>query len=147
MSANLNASTPFGAAVNPGYSHTALLVGRVLMALLFVYFGYMKLMNFGGSVGYFTKWGFPAPQLMAGLAVLFELGFGLALLAGWKTRWMAWALAIYVVIATAVAHRFWTYEAAQTFNQTSHFFKNVSILGGLLYIAAMGPGRYSVDRG
>ena len=146
MSANLNATTPFGTAVNPGYSQTVLLAGRVLMALLFVYFGYMKLMNFGGSVGYFTKWAMPAPQVMAALAVLFELGFGALLLVGWKTRWMAWALALYVVIATAVAHRFWTYEAAQAFNQTSHFFKNVSILGGLLYIAALGPGRYSVDK-
>ena len=122
------------------------LAGRVLMALLFVYFGYMKLMNFGGSVGYFAKWGFPAPQATAVVAVIFELGFGALILIGWKTRWAAWALALYVVIATAVAHRFWTYEAAQAFNQTSHFFKNVSIIGGLLYIAAMGPGRYSVDK-
>lgn len=146
MSANLNATAPFGAAAAPGYSHTVLLVGRVLLALLFVYFGYLKLTGFSGSVGYFTKWGFPAPTLMAALAVLFELGFGLLLLIGWKTRWMAWALVVYCVIATAVAHRFWTYEAAQAFNQTSHFFKNVSIIGGLLCIAAMGPGRYSVDK-
>lgn len=146
MSANLNATAPFGAAAHPGYSDAVLLAGRVLMALLFVYFGYLKLKGFGGSVGYFTKWGLPAPQLMAALAVLFELGFGLLLLAGWKTRWMAWALALYVVVATAIAHRFWTYEAAQAFNQTSHFFKNVSIVGGLLYIAAMGPGRYSLDK-
>ena len=146
MSTNLNATNPYGSTLAPAYSPTVLLAGRVLVALLFVYFGYMKLMSFGGSVGYFTKWGFPAPQVMAALAVLFELGFGLLLLAGWKTRWMAWALAIYVVIATAVAHRFWTYEAAQAFNQTSHFFKNVSIIGGLLCIAAVGPGRYSLDK-
>lgn len=146
MSANLNAATPYGATYNPASNHAVLLAGRVLMALLFVYFGYVKLANFGGSVGYFTKWGFPMPQVMAALAVLFELGFGALLLAGWKTRWMAWALVVYCIIATAVAHRFWTYEAAQTFNQTSHFFKNVSIIGGLLYIAAMGPGRYSIDK-
>jgi putative oxidoreductase len=146
MSANLNAASAYGTTYHPTYNQTLALVGRVLMALLFVYFGYMKASNFGGSVGYFTKWGFPAPQIMAGIAVLFELGFGVLLLIGWKTRWMALALAVYCIIATAVAHRFWTYEAAQAFNQTSHFFKNVSIIGGLLYIAAMGPGRYSVDK-
>jgi len=80
------------------------------------------------------------------VAVIFELGGGILLLVGWKTRWVAWALALYVVIATAVAHQFWTYEAAQAFNQTSHFFKNVSIIGGLVYIAGMGPGRYSIDK-
>jgi putative oxidoreductase len=146
VSANLNATSSYSLSSNPAYSPAILLVGRVLMALLFVYFGYLKLSNFGGSVGYFTKWGFPAPQLMAGLAVLFELGFGLMLLVGWKTRWAAWALALYVLIATAVAHRFWTYEAAQAFNQTSHFFKNVSIIGGLVYIAALGAGPLSLDK-
>ena len=113
---------------------SVLLAGRVLMALLFAYFGYLKLMNFGGSVGYFTKWEFPMPQAAAVLAVIFELGGGLLLIVGWKTRWVAWLLALYVVIATAVAHRFWSYEAAQAFNQTSHFFKNVSIIGGLLLL-------------
>lgn len=125
---------------------SVLLAGRVLMALLFAYFGYLKLMNFGGSVGYFTKWEFPMPQVAAVLAVIFELGGGLLLIIGWKTRWVAWGLLVYTVIATAVAHRFWTYEAAQAFNQTSHFFKNVSIIGGLLYIAGVGPGRLSVDK-
>jgi putative oxidoreductase len=146
MSANLNATTAYGSPYNTSTQATLLLVGRVLMALLFVYFGYLKLMNFGGSIGYFAKWGFPLPQVTAAVAVIFELGGGILLLAGWKTRWVAWALALYVVIATAVAHQFWTYEAAQAFNQTSHFFKNVSIIGGLVYIAGMGPGRYSIDK-
>ena len=123
-----------------------LLAGRVLIGLLFVYFGYLKVMNIGGTEQYFAKWGFPMPQVTAWIAVLFELGGGLMVVIGWKTRWAAWGLALYVVIATAVAHRFWTYEAAQAFNQTSHFFKNVSILGGLYYLAAIGPGRLSVDK-
>jgi putative oxidoreductase len=104
-------------------------------------------MNFGGTVGYFTKWQFPMPQVFAVLAVLFELVGGLMIIVGWKTRWVAWALVIYTLIAAAVAHRFWTYEAAQVFNQTSHFFKNLSIVGGMLLLAAVGPGRYSVDKG
>ena len=122
------------------------LIGRVLIALIFAYFGYMKAMNFGGTIGYFAKWGFPLPQVAAALAVIFELGGGILLIIGWKTRWIAWALALYTVVATAVAHRYWTYPPEQTFNQMSHFFKNISLIGGLLYIAAFGPGAMSVDK-
>ena len=86
------------------------------------------------------------PQVTAWVAVIFELVGGLMIIAGWKARWAAWALAVYVVIATAVAHRFWTVDSAQVFNQTSHFFKNISIIGGLVLLAAVGPGRHSVDK-
>lgn len=147
MSANLNATTtPYTPAYNAAFSQTVLLAGRILIALLFIVFGYLKLTNFGGTVGYFTKWGFPMPEVTTVVAIVFELGFGVLLAIGWKTRWWAWALALYVVIAAAVAHRYWTYEPAQVFAQMSFFYKNLAIVGGLLYIAAMGPGRYSVDK-
>lgn len=146
MSANLNTTAAYGPTYNAAYQDSVLLVGRILIALLFAYFGYLKLTNFGGSIAYFAKWEFPMPQGAAVLAVIFELLGGILIIIGWKTRWVAWALVLYVIIAAAVAHRFWTYEAAQVFNQTSHLFKNVSIIGGLLYLAAVGPGRYSIDK-
>jgi putative oxidoreductase len=148
MSANMQAGTPtYSGAFNPQYQATLLLVGRVLMALLFVWFGYLKASNWGGTLGYFAKWGFAwAPWLGAALAILFELGGGIALLVGWKTRWVALALFVYVLIATFIVHTYWTYEAAQRFNQMSHFYKNLSIMGAMLCIAACGPGRYSVDK-
>src|SRR5687767_461841 len=136
MSANMNAATPtYGRTYNPAFDATVLLIGRLLVAALFIVFGYMKLTSFGGTVAYFTKWGFPVPQATAVVAIIFELGFGLLLALGWKTRWWAWLLALYVVIAAAVAHRYWTYEPAQVFAQTSFFYKNLAIVGGLLYIA------------
>jgi putative oxidoreductase len=143
---NLNATTPYVGTYNPNYTATLLLIGRVLIALLFIIFGYMKLMNFGGTTNYFAKWGFPMPPATATLAIVFELGFGILLAIGWKTRWWALALALYTLIAAAVAHRYWTYEAAQAFAQTSFFYKNLAIVGGLLIIAAVGPGRYSIDK-
>ena len=147
MSTNMNTSVSYSATDNASYQHAVLLVGRILIALLFTYFGYLKLTNWGGSVGYFTKWGFSEmPVVAAALAVIFELGGGILLIIGWKTRWVAWALFVYVIVATLIVHKFWTYEPAQVFNQTSHFFKNVSIMGGLLLLAAVGPGRYSVDK-
>ena len=146
MSANLNASLGYSPTYSPAYSASLMLLGRVLIAALFVVFGYLKLTNFGGTVGYFTKWGFPVPQVTSVVAIIFELGFGVLLAVGWKTRWWAWALAIYTAIAAAVAHRYWTYEAAQVFGQMSFFYKNLAIVGGLLVLAAVGPGRYSVDK-
>lgn len=146
MSANMNGRTAYTATYNPTYHSTVLLAGRILMALLFLIIGFQKLMGYAGTVAYFAKLGFPVPELTAVVAIIFELGGGILLIIGWRTRWVAWLLVLYVVIATAVAHRYWTYDAAQTLNQTYHFYKNVSIIGGLLYIAAMGAGRYSVDK-
>jgi putative oxidoreductase len=122
------------------------LIGRVLIAAIFAYFGYLKAMNFDGTTAYFARWGFPLPQVSALLAVVFELGGGILLILGWKTRAVAWLLVLYTVIATAVAHRYWSYPADQAFNQMSHFFKNVSLIGALLYLAAAGPGPLAVDR-
>jgi putative oxidoreductase len=147
MSANMEAtSTAYG--VNAQYQATLLLVGRVLMSLLFVWFGYLKLTGWEGSVQYFAKWGFSwAPMLGAALAVIFELGGGLLLLIGWKTRWVAAALFVYVIVATLIVHTYWTYEAAQRFAQMANFYKNLGIMGGMLLLVAAGPGRYSVDKG
>lgn len=122
------------------------LLGRVLIAAVFAYFGYLKLSNFHGTVGYFAKWGFPLPEVSAVLSIAFELGGGLLLILGWKTRWVALALVLYTAIATAVAHRYWTYPSDQAFNQMSLFFKNLSLIGALIYLATFGPGPASVDR-
>lgn len=146
MSANVNVSTPYSGTSSPQYAAVASLVGRLLIALLFVVYGYLKLTNFGGTVGYFAKWGFPLPPATAVVAIVFELGFGILLAIGWKARWWASALALYTVIAAMVAHRYWTYEAAQAAAQMSFFYKDVAIVGSLLYIAAFGPGALSIDR-
>ncbi len=147
MSTNLNASTtPYMPAANPALNQTLLLVGRVLIGLLFLIFGVRSIMYFAGSVGYFTKLGFPSPEAMVVLAIVIQLVAGIALVVGWKTRWAAWLLVAYVVIATLMAHRYWEYDAAQYVPQMTNFFKNLAIIGGLLYSAVMGPGRHSVDK-
>jgi len=128
-------------------SSSVLLSGRILVALLFAVFGYMKLVNFNGSVEAFAQLGLPLPHLAVALAVSFELGCGLLLIVGWKTRQAAWLLAAFTVAATLIAHRFWSAEAAQAFVQTQNFYQNASIVGGLLALAVAGPGRYSLDRG
>ena len=127
-------------------NNTVALAARICLAILFIVFGAGKAMAFAGTSGYLAKLGFPMPDVMTALAIAFELGGGILLVIGWKTRWVAWGMAIFVVIATLAAHRFWEADAAQIALQRMQFLKNLSILGGLLMVAAFGPGSLSVDK-
>ena len=84
---------------------------------------------------------------MTYLAIAIEIGGALLLIIGWRTRWAAWLLALFVLVAAFAAHRFWEYDQAQMNNQLNHFLKNLAIIGGLLMVATFGPGRASVDKG
>ncbi len=122
------------------------LVGRILIAALFLPAGIGKAMAFAGTAGYMAKVGFPAPEAAAALAIAIEVGGSIMLILGWKTRWAAWALAIFVVVATLAAHRFWEFDVSQAMNQRNHFFKNLAVVGGLLLLAAFGPGAVSLRK-
>jgi putative oxidoreductase len=122
-----------------------LLIGRVLLALIFLVAGVRKILAVAGTTGYLTKLGFPMPEVMVWVAIVIELGGAALLILGWQTRRAAWLLMLFVAIATAMAHRFWEFDAAQYVNQMNHFLKNVAIIGGLFYVAAFGPGSISVD--
>jgi putative oxidoreductase len=123
------------------------LVGRVLLGLIFVISGWGKLTGFAGAAGYIAGKGLPMPELLAGLAVAIELGGGLALVVGFKARWAALAIAVFLVVISPIFHNFWDAPAAQAMNQQIHFMKNVAILGGMLMVMAFGPGRFSIDKG
>jgi len=123
------------------------LAGRILIGLIFLVAGVRKVMGFAGTVAYLSKLGFPAPEVMAVIALIIEIGGSLLLIVGWRTRWAAWLLVLFVVVAAFAAHRFWEItDAGQYFNQMNHFLKNVAIVGGLLYVATFGPGSASVDK-
>lgn len=122
------------------------LVGRILLATMFLVAGSRKILAFAGTVGYLAKLGFPAPEVMAVIAIVIEIGGSILLIIGWRARWVAWLLMLFVLVATFAAHRFWEFEASQYNNQLNHFLKNVAILGGLLFVAAFGPGSSSVDK-
>jgi putative oxidoreductase len=126
-------------------NHTAMLAGRILLSLVFLIAGYRKLMGVAASAGYFAKLGFPMPDVMVWVAIAIELGGGILLLLGWKARWAAWLLALFTLIAAFAAHRFWEVDPAQYANQMNHFLKNLAIVGGMMFVAAVGPGALSVD--
>ncbi len=122
------------------HNDLATLLARLFFASLFVTYGYFKLMGLAGTTGYMAKQGLPIPSVFAVIAVIIELGGGLLILFGYKTRCVALLCAIYVLIAALIAHRNFADG-----NQMSHFFKNMAIVGGFLALMASGAGRYSLD--
>lgn len=121
------------------------LLGRILLALLFVPAGFKKIAGFAGTVGYINSKGVPLPELAAAAAIGVELGLGLLLLLGFKTRWAALGIAIFTVVITFIFHNFWAVPAEQVVMQQLQFFKNLAIAGGLLSIVAWGGGAWSFD--
>ena len=125
---------------------TLALIGRILVAYLFIPAGIGKLMGFGGTVGYITSAGLPLPEVAAAIAIVVELGLGIALLLGVKTRWTAIVMAIFSVVTALFFHKYWSAPDAMKMMQQINFNKNIAIAGGLLAIAAFGAGRFSIDR-
>ena len=132
--------------INPNTQAAAALVGRILLASIFITSGFGKITGFEGTVGYIASKGLPLPQVGAIIAILVELGGGLMLAIGFKARWAALAIAIFTLAAGILFHNYWAVEAAEKMGQEINFWKNVAITGGALAFFAFGPGRYSVDK-
>lgn len=128
------------------YRNALLLLARVLISVLFVIYGWNKLMGFQGTVGYMTSLGTPLPTLAAAIAVIAELIFGIAIVLGFYTRPLALILAVYTVGTAVIGHAFWGMEGAAAAAATIGFYKNISIAGGFLFLAVAGPGAFSIDR-
>ena len=121
------------------------LIGRILLAMLFVPAGFSKIGGFAGTVGYIGSKGVPLAEVAAAAAIGVELGLGVLLLIGWQTRWAALGIALFTVVITFIFHNFWAVPAEQVMAQQLNFFKNMAAVGGLLTVAAWGAGAWSVD--
>jgi putative oxidoreductase len=107
--------------------------------------GYGKFGSIAGIAAYFTSLGMSPPELLAWFAAISEIVLGAALILGIATRYAALASFVWVLLATAIAHRYWTYPAAQQAGQYNDWLKNIAIMGGTLYAFVIGAGRYSLD--
>jgi len=121
-------------------SSFAPLAGRVLIAPLFLLSGISKLAAPAATIGFIASSGLPLASIGFALAVLVEIGGSLALIAGYRTRLVAAAMAVFTIAAALAFH-----ADLGDQNQFIHFFKNISIAGGLLQIVAFGAGRFSLD--
>lgn len=125
----------------------ALLAGRLSIAALFLPAGIGKLFDLPGFAASLAGKGVPFPDLLATLAVAAAIVGSIALVLGVVPRLTALLLIAFTVVATLISHSFWTFpEEAQSAQQTQ-FFKNVAIIGGLLFYLVSGPGAYSVPAG
>lgn len=116
------------------------LLGRILIGAPFVMSGLSKLGSYAATLAFIEAFGLPAPQLAYIVAVVIEVGFGLALLLGYRARFVSLVLAIYCLVTAAFFHHNFADQ-----NQMIHFLKNVMMAGGILQIAYFGAGIFSLD--
>lgn len=122
------------------------LFGRILIAAIFLQSGIDKLFNFDKTVKLMTSKAIPMPEILLVPSIVILLAGGVMLLVGWKARWAALALIVFMIPATLYFHSFWTYPEAQFVNQFHHFFKNLAIIGTLFVFMGMGTGGLSIDK-
>ena len=135
-------------------SDIVIFVSRILMSAVFIVYGTLKFMdvssilNSPGTKRFMdlVASGAPAPTWLGYLIAAIELFGGLAILVGLKTRWVAWAFVVWVIIATALGHPFWTMEGAARAANQANFYKNLAIMAAYLLLAVTGAGRFSLDR-
>lgn len=121
------------------------LVARLLIGWLFLDYGWMKLLGHDGTVRYLANLHVPVPDLMYWPVVLAELGIGITLILGIATRYISLFTFVYLIIATAIAHRYWEAPPAAVGAQYANFCKNLAIMGGTLLLYVLGAGRFSLD--
>ncbi len=132
--------------MNMKLQNAALLSGRLLLSLIFIVSGLGKVANFSGTAAYMASAGLPFVDLLLVLTIVVELGGGLLLALGWKARWAAAAIFLFLIPATLVFHAFWAMPAEQASMQQIQFMKNLAIMGGMLVFAALGPGAWALER-
>jgi putative oxidoreductase len=124
-----------------------LLLGRLLMAALFLPSGLRKAFGFQGFVSTLNERGLPYPEVWAVAALAIEVLGPIALLAGVLPRASALALIAFVIAATATSHRFWEFQEPARRMQEINFYKNIGIISGLLFYLVSGAGAWAWGRG
>lgn len=125
------------------------LVGRFLITFIFLRSALGKIGNFSGVASGMAAKGMPYAEVLLVCAIAIEIVGGLCVLVGWKARWGALALLIFLIPATLIFHNFWAVDPAQAkelANQANHFYKNLTIMGALVFLIGMGSGPLSIDR-
>jgi len=132
--------------MNASIIQFAPLAGRVLISAIFLLSGIGKIGDWSGTAAYMAGHGMPAAPFFLFLAIAIELAGGLSVLTGFKARWGALLLFVFLIPTTLIFHAFWAAEPEMFRMQMTNFMKNLAIMGGLLQIIAHGSGALSLDR-
>ncbi len=128
-----------------GINDELILAARLLLATLFLIFGWRKLRDFSGTVSQMVQLGVPTPVLAAGVATFMELPVAFAVAVGAFTRLSALLMFFYTLGTALIGHRYWTIAGADYVDSMDSFYKNLSIMGGFLLLYITGAGKYSID--
>jgi putative oxidoreductase len=118
----------------------------LLLAALFLIFGWRKLTDYSGTVSRMVQDGAPLPVLATAAAIFMELPVAFAVAVGVFTRPSAVLLVLYTLGTALIAHRYWTMTSGvNKIDSMESFYKNLSIVGGFLLLYITGAGKYSID--
>jgi putative oxidoreductase len=129
-----------------GINDELILAARLLLATLFLIFGWRKLRDFPGTVNQMAQVGVPTPLTAAAVATFMELPVAFAVAIGAFTRPAAVLMFFYTLGTALIGHRYWTMKGTDRVDGMDSFFKNLSIMGGFLLLYITGAGKYSIDR-
>lgn len=120
--------------------------GRIMIATIFLMSAVgNKIPNYPGVVKYMESEGVPAPQVLLAGAIAFLIAGSLSIITGFKARFGAGLLAVFLVAATYYFHDFWNFTGQDQQQQTIQFMKNLSLLGTMVFLMANGTGPASLD--
>jgi putative oxidoreductase len=140
----MNEHSQGGKTMNEAINKFGPVVGRFLIALIFLLSGFSKIGGFAQTAGFMASKGLPMAEALLVITIVIEIGAALMLIVGWQARLGAAALFLWMIPVTLVFHGFWAAPAAQQQIEMAMFLKNLAMMGALLYIMAYGSGRYSV---
>lgn len=120
------------------------LLGRIIFSIIFIS---SKLKHFSSeSIHYGASAGIPAASILVPLAGIIALAGTLSILLGYKAKWGAWLIVIFLVPTSFIMHAYWNIQdPAQHMFQQGFFLKNMAMLGGALFLAYFGSGPLSLD--
>jgi putative oxidoreductase len=128
-----------------GFHDALILAARLLLATLFLIFGWRKLRDYRGTVSQMVQLGAPMPVLAAATATFMELPVTFAVAVGAFTRLAAVLMFFYTLGTALIGHRYWTMTGTERVDSMDAFYKNLGIMGGFLLLYDAGAGKYSID--
>jgi putative oxidoreductase len=128
-----------------GINDELILVARLLLATLFLIFGWRKVRDYSGTVSQMVQLGVPTPVLATVVAIFMELPVAFAVAVGAFTRPSTLLMLFYTLGTALIGHRYWTVKGADRVGSMDSFYKNLSIMGGFLLLYIAGAGKISID--
>jgi putative oxidoreductase len=122
-----------------------ILIARLLLAALFLIFGFRKLRDLSGTVSQMVQLGVPTPRIAAGVSTFMERPVAFAVAVGAFAGFAPLVMVFYTLGTALIGHRYWTVTGPDRVDSMDGFYKNLSIMGGFLLLYVTGAGRYSID--